>query len=201
MLAMPWPTSSTLGLCLVPLMRSETTADMSDSIAPSMATVIAGEISGRSKSKRNCGILIPGKPEGMPPKRVPIVSTGSFSKTTSAVPANSATMYPGTRFTKRIKIRITTRANTPRPVSKGENVRKFRARISIRARNSPGTLSTLRPKKSLICVLAMMTAMPFVNPTTTGRGIYFTAVPRPVMPRMTSITPAMSVHMNKPSRP
>src|SRR5579864_3126573 len=47
----------------------------------------------------------------------------------------------------------------------------------------------------------MMTAMPFVNPTTTGRGIYFTAVPRPVTPKMTSITPAMSVHMNKPSSP
>src|ERR1700681_1280107 len=71
----------------------------------------------------------------------------------------------------------------------------------MRARNSPGTLSTLRPKKSLIWVLAMMTAMPFVNPTTTGRGMYFTAVPSPVTPKMTSSTPAISVHMNNPSRP
>ncbi len=71
----------------------------------------------------------------------------------------------------------------------------------MRARNSPGTLSTFSPKKSLICVLAMITAMPFVNPTTTGRGIYFTAVPRPVTPRMTSSTPAIIVHMNKPSSP
>ena len=115
MLAMPWPTSSTFGLCLVPLMRSETTADISDSIAPSMATVIAGAINGRSKSARNCGILIPGKPDGMPPKRVPIVSTGSFSSITSAVPANRATMYPGTRFTNRMKTRITMSADTPRP--------------------------------------------------------------------------------------
>src|SRR5580704_15550800 len=51
MLAIPWPTSSTFGLCLSPLMRSETTADISDSIAPSMATVMAGEISGRSDRK------------------------------------------------------------------------------------------------------------------------------------------------------
>ena len=40
--ATPCPINSTFGLCLSPLMRSETTADMSDSIAPSMATVNAG---------------------------------------------------------------------------------------------------------------------------------------------------------------
>src|SRR6266403_2129806 len=41
--AMPCPINSTLGLCLSLLMRSETTADMSDSIAPSIATVNAAE--------------------------------------------------------------------------------------------------------------------------------------------------------------
>ena len=41
-LATPWPISSTLGLWRSLLMRSETTADISDSIAPSMATVNAG---------------------------------------------------------------------------------------------------------------------------------------------------------------
>ena len=46
-LAKPCATSSTLGLCWSPLMRSATTADMSDSIAPSRATVIAGEINVR----------------------------------------------------------------------------------------------------------------------------------------------------------
>ena len=50
MLATPWPTSSTFGLCLSPLMRSETTADISDSIAPSIATVMAEGISGRTRS-------------------------------------------------------------------------------------------------------------------------------------------------------
>ena len=71
----------------------------------------------------------------------------------------------------------------------------------IRPRKSPGTLSTLSPKKSLICVLAIVMAMPFVNPTTTGRGMNFTAVPRPVAPSRTSSTPAISVHMYRPSRP
>ena len=38
------------------------------------------------------------------------------------------------------------------------------------------------PKKSLICVLAMTSAMPLVNPMTTGRGMNLTAVPVPVRP-------------------
>ncbi len=44
MLATPCAISSTFGLCLSPDMRSATTADISDSIAPNIATVIAGEI-------------------------------------------------------------------------------------------------------------------------------------------------------------
>ncbi len=57
------------------------------------------------------------------------------------------------------------------------------------------------PKKSLIWVLAIITAIPFVNPTTTGRGMNFTALPNPVKPNATRITPAISVHMNSPSNP
>ena len=38
------------------------------------------------------------------------------------------------------------------------------------------------PKKSLICVLAMTSAMPLVKPMTTGRGMKRTAVPVPVRP-------------------
>ena len=57
------------------------------------------------------------------------------------------------------------------------------------------------PKKSRICVLAMSTAIPFVNPTTTGRGMKVTAAPIPVAPRTTRMTPAIIVHMNRPSMP
>ena len=39
-----------------------------------------------------------------------------------------------------------------------------------RGTNAAGTLSMRRPRKSLICVLAIRTAIPFVNPMTTGRG-------------------------------
>jgi hypothetical protein len=47
----------------------------------------------------------------------------------------------------------------------------------------------------------MRTAMPFVKPITTGRGMYLTAVPMPVRPMTTRTTPAISVHMKSPSSP
>jgi len=82
-----------------------------------------------------------------------------------------------------------------------EIVLKLLAIASIRPRNSPGTFSIVRPKKSLSCVLAISTAMPLVNPTITGRGMNFTAFPRPVTPSPTSMTPAISVQLNRPFRP
>src|ERR1700677_2165598 len=47
----------------------------------------------------------------------------------------------------------------------------------------------------------MMTAMPFVKPTTTGRGMNLTAVPKPVAPKISRMIPANKVHINNPSIP
>ncbi len=47
----------------------------------------------------------------------------------------------------------------------------------------------------------MSTAMPLVNPMTTGRGMKRTTDPVPVTPRMISRTPAIIVHMNRPEIP
>ena len=71
----------------------------------------------------------------------------------------------------------------------------------MRPRNSPGHVGVCRPNRSRICVLAISTPMPLVKPITTGRGMYLTAVPRPVTPSRIRITPAISVHMNRPSMP
>src|SRR5216683_1377817 len=57
MLATPWPINSTLGLCLSLLMRSETTADMSDSMAPSMATGKAAADAHEARSDRFDGYI------------------------------------------------------------------------------------------------------------------------------------------------
>ncbi len=72
--------------------------------------------------------------------------------------------------------------------------------VRTRPMNSPGTAIS-RPRKSRSWVLAITTAMPLVKPMITGRGMYFTAEPVPVSPMMTSITPAINVHMNRPSTP
>ena len=50
-------------------------------------------------------------------------------------------------------------------------------------------------------MLAISTAIPLVKPTTTGRGMNWTAAPMPVTPSTTSRTPAIMVHMKSPSTP
>jgi hypothetical protein len=91
-LAIPCATSSTFGLWRSPPIRSATTADISDSSAPSIATVSAGWKSTPTSSSLNRGSVRVGHPAGMPPNFVPMVSTGSRNKATMAVPASRATM-------------------------------------------------------------------------------------------------------------
>ena len=69
-------------------MLSATTAESRLSIAASIATVNAEGSSGRIKSTRNSGSEIAGSPVGMPPNLLPIVSTGTPTKTQASVVAN-----------------------------------------------------------------------------------------------------------------
>src|SRR4029078_3096013 len=78
-----------------------------------------------------------------------------------------------------------------------EIVKRFVASACTRPVKSPGTFSIASPKKSLICVRAISTAIPLVNPTITGRGMYFIVVPRPVRPSRSKIKPAINVQMHK----
>src|SRR6266480_6042844 len=79
-------------------MRSETTADISDSIAPSIATVKAGPRRLWTNPACQRGIARCGKPLGIPPKRVPTVSTGSLRKYAATVAPSIATIGPGMRL-------------------------------------------------------------------------------------------------------
>jgi hypothetical protein len=100
-------------LCLSPLIRSATTADIRDSIAPSIATVTAGDKSLRINDGVNGGKDTVGRPDGTPPNRLPTVSTGRLNSQTPAVPATSATMVPGIRGTKRVTTRMIASDRTP----------------------------------------------------------------------------------------
>ncbi len=75
MLAIPWPISSWFELWRVPAMPSATTADRSDSIAPSNAMVNAGAIRLIMWDSDRSGRANEGRPRGMPPKAVPRVAT------------------------------------------------------------------------------------------------------------------------------
>ena len=137
----------------------------------------------------------------MSPKRLPTVSTGKPMIIAPAVPITRATTVPGTRGTRRTNSTMMASETMPRPAATGEAVSQCAASTCIRPTNSPGTSAIRSPKKSLIWVLAIRTAMPLVKPTTTGRGMNLTVDPRPVSPMMTSRTPAIIVHMNRPSMP
>src|SRR5260221_5519749 len=74
--AIPCAINSTFGLCLSPLILSDTTAENNDSIAPSIATVIAGDSRCSNSWGWSLGTAKCGDPLGIPPNRGPIVSIG-----------------------------------------------------------------------------------------------------------------------------
>ena len=94
-----------------------------------------------------------------------------------------------------------TSAPTPSAAATGDHVPSAWPISIMRGRNTPDGFSMCSPSRSRTCVLAMSSAMPFVNPTTTDRGRKRTAAPSPVRPIITSARPASNVHMYSPSSP
>ncbi len=88
-------------------------------------------------------------------------------------------MLPGMRRETRRHPRMTAMVPSASSVAAPDAVPAADARTRRRPRNSPGSGGVCRPNKSRICVLAIRIAMPLVKPITTGRGMYFTAVPEP----------------------
>ena len=71
----------------------------------------------------------------------------------------------------------------------------------MRGMKALGTSPVFSPRKSLICVEAISSAMPLVKPMVTGRGMNLTAAPRPVSPMTMSIAPAIIVTSARPATP
>ena len=94
-MAVPCAISSWLGSWRSSVMPSATRAHNSDSMAPRMASVSAGMNRKRAVSQSMAGSTKAGSSAGMPPKRLPMVSTGSCSVVTITLPRISATMEPG----------------------------------------------------------------------------------------------------------
>jgi len=137
----------------------------------------------------------------MPWKRVSIVATARPRVCAAAVPATSATMVPGMRVLSVAHRISASSVQTPRPAVMASVVGSARPISSMRPTKSSGIRGMVRPRNSRSCVVAMMTAMPLVKPTTTGRGMKRMALPMPARPSSTSITPAIIVQMNRPGTP
>src|SRR6476659_3223719 len=79
------------------LIRSETTDDIRDSIAPNMDTMKDGPSRPCTSPACHRGITRWGKPFGIPPNLDPIVSTGILRRYAATVTPNIATISPGMR--------------------------------------------------------------------------------------------------------
>jgi hypothetical protein len=121
-LAMPCATSSMLDRWRPPIIPSATTADSSDSIAPSVAMVNAGPTRSRTSPSVSEGITGAGKAAEISPKRLPMVSTSRPSRWTAAVVTTRATKGEGTRWLTRGQSSTMPRVASVTPIAAGSTV-------------------------------------------------------------------------------
>ncbi len=150
-------------------MPSATTADSSDSMAPSSAKAMASGSTARAFSSETCGHDGHGICAGMPPNRVPMVSTGSDSAKVASAATTTAIRMPGHsgRSFRTITMMAMQRIETAMAAALA--VCSERASTSSFGSSSPGSFAASEmPRRSRSWLAKMMTAMPAVNPTVTG---------------------------------
>eukprot|EP01022_Parablepharisma_sp_SALTPOND_P012225 TRINITY_DN1566_c0_g2_i1.p1 TRINITY_DN1566_c0_g2~~TRINITY_DN1566_c0_g2_i1.p1 ORF type:complete len:1815 (-),score=421.25 TRINITY_DN1566_c0_g2_i1:71508-76952(-) len=201
MLAAPCAESSTLELCVSPVMPSATTAESRDSIPASRAMVSASGRRVWMRSKVISGRTISGMARGMPPNLLPMVSTSSPRIHTARAASTTPTTGPGMRGLNLRMRMMEARARTAMATVFGLMVPACWKQADHFSTNWGGTSAMDRPKKSFICEEKMSTAMPAVNPVVTGQGIYLMSVPNRKKPKISSSTPAISVVSTRPSYP
>ena len=152
MLAMPCAISSTFGLCRSPLMRSATTADISDSIAPSRATVSAGDEQRRDQARAwNFGTTSGGQPlrDAAEPGADRLDRQLEAPRRRACPPA--APRWSRARGgTNRFHTIIATSAPTASAVvGRRDACRACSASATIRGQNSPGTVASCSAEEVL----------------------------------------------------
>ena len=213
-LAIPCAMSSWLGSWRSPMMPSATCAHSSDSMAPNKASVIVGITSSRADSQEKTGHCSPGRLEGIPPKRLPMVSTCSPSAATATLASSSATTDPGTSASTLNRGRllqifgIIACHPTISARQASASARAWTLRVSMAPASTPsmpkkwaGTGPVTSPSKSRICETAISTAMPLVNPITTATGTKRISVPSLSHPIRNSSTPDIAVASTRLARP
>ena len=136
---------------------------------PSNANEIAAGSTAVTPARLIAGRCGAGSMLGMPPKRLPIVSTSSPADQASSEVMVTAMRKPGHagRATRRATMIATPSSETSS--ASGFSVGSACASATSLGTKAPGSLpSSVRPNSSLIWLAKMMTAMPAVNPTVTG---------------------------------
>ncbi|GAB1459214.1 hypothetical protein MASR2M50_09880 [Thauera sp.] len=165
--------------------------------------MIAGAISLPSVDRLSSGRPKAGISCGMPPKRLPMVSTGNATRVFTAVMMISTASGPGSRRIQAVLVawrfhatRIASDTTATATVGRCR-VGSAAASAPILAKNSPGRSAICRPRKSLICEMKITTAMPLVKPITTDSGMKRIMLPRRSAPMANSSTPDIIVAMSR----
>ena len=168
-LATPCATSSQLERWRRPVMPSATTADRSDSMAPSSAKAMASGSTACILARLKAGIAGAGRLLGMPPKRVPMVSIGRFRTTVSTAASPTATSMPGQCGFQRLRPRMVPMDSTAIAAAATLIVPIAPPSAISLGSSSPGSLpGSVSPSRSCNWLAKMMTPMPAVKPTVTG---------------------------------
>ena len=204
--AIPCAINSWFGLCRSPIMPSATRAHSRDSIAPRNASVSVGTNRKRAESQENAGHCRPGRVDGIPPKRLPMVSTCKPNRETAAVASSRATTEPGNTASRRASTWVrASRGNPncqvmirPRQADASTTATPFTVPIApastaVMPKKLAGMVGVTSPRKSRTCESAINTAMPLVNPVTTATGTKRIKVPSLNMPIRNNSTPDMAV--------
>ena len=201
MFATPCATSSQFERWRRPVMPSATTADRSDSMAPSSVSDRAEGSSVTIRCTERSGRAGAGRVDGMPPKLLPMVVTSRPLTPTSAAARATAISIPGQCGRHRRSARITATVPSASAGAAGVTVPRADHSAASFGISSPGSWSRLRPSISRIWLARMMTAMPAVKPTVTGKGMNLTKVPSRSSPIAASIIPDRNVARISPSMP
>ena len=184
-LATPCAISSAFELCRSPVIESATTAESRLSTAASSATVSADGSSGRIRSARNAGTCDRRQAAGDAAEpRADRLHRQVEQRHGGRAGDQRHDRAGHARQPARHQQRRAPASRRPAPAAAGLNVgRRCAERRHAREELARRVARCRSPRKSLICVEAISSAMPLVKPRTTGRGMNFTAWPRPVTAR------------------
>ena len=182
-------------------MPSATTAESSDSIEPSSVKDSAAGSTAMIRSSDSSGRRGMGSDDGMPPNFVPMVAIGRSRSAVTNAAAPTAISMPGQCGRTRRRPTITAMVPSDSATAAGVMVARAAQSAGSFSSSSPGSSVRLRPSNSRIWLAKMITAMPAVKPTVTGKGMNLMKVPSRSSPASAIISPDRKVARISPSMP